>query len=184
MKTERTEENERNENTNPDKRPIGRPTKYKPEYAEEAYRQCLLGKTDKDLALHFGVAESTIHEWKNNFPEFSESVRAGKDKADGDVAYSLYRRAMGFTYEEVTFEKIDSKTALENDTNEDLQTEVYKKKVVTKLVVPDTGAAMNWLKNRQKELWRDNMEIDFNKLTDEQLDKIIERLTNKANGQL
>jgi hypothetical protein len=43
---------------------------------------------------------------------------------------------------------------------------------------------MNWLKNRQKELWRDNMEIDFNKLTDEQLDKIIERLTNKANGQL
>ncbi|SDY78195.1 hypothetical protein [Nitrosomonas sp. Nm33] len=42
------------------KKPTGRPTSYRPEYAEQAYKLCLLGATDKQLAEFFNVVESTI----------------------------------------------------------------------------------------------------------------------------
>jgi hypothetical protein len=158
----------------------GRPTKYKHEFAKRAYELCLLGVGDAQLAAAFEVAESTINEWKKKFPDFSESVSTGKLIADGQVAAALHKRALGFTYDEVTYEKISLKIdGVEDDS--DIKTEAYKKRIVTKMVVPDTGAAMNWLKNRQKELWRDNLEIDFNKLTDSQLDELINRITAKAN---
>ncbi len=49
-------------------------------------------------------------------------------------------------------------------------------------MIPDTGAITMWLKNRQKDLWRDkqNHEFGFEKLTDEQLDEIVNRIM-KAN---
>jgi transposase-like protein len=73
--------------------PAGRPTKYKPEYVEEAYRQSLLGKTDTELAQYFDISEATLYKWKNEYPEFSESIQNGKDKADGVVVKSLYDEA-------------------------------------------------------------------------------------------
>lgn len=159
----------------------GRPTKYRKEYNEQAYELCLLGLTDKQLAEHFEVNVDTIHEWKKAHPEFSDSLNRGKLLADGKVAAALYKRAIGFSYEELTFEKIDNKVTLEATTTGEIKTnDAYKKKIVTKMVVPDAGAAALWLKNRQRELWRDN-EFDFSKLTDEQIDSLFERLRAKAN---
>ncbi len=153
----------------------GRPTKYKPEYAEQAYELCLLGVTDAQLATYFEVNEDTIHEWKKVHPEFSESLRRGKLQADGKIAAALFKRALGFQYDETTWEKIELKAASQDD----IKIEAFKRKVVTKTVVPDTGAITLWLKNRQKELWRDN-ELDFDSLTDEQLDKLLDRIMVKA----
>lgn len=159
---------------------VGRPTKYKPDFIQQAYDLTLLGFTDKQLAEHFEVNEDTIHEWKKVHPEFSESVKRGKSLVDAKVAGALLKRALGFKYDEITFEKIDGKIVLNNTSTEQIkENEAYKKKVVTKLVVPDVGAQMNWLKNRQKELWREN-EIDFSKFTEEQLDYIIEGLKKKS----
>lgn len=139
----------------------GRPTKYKPEYAEQAYKLCLLGHTNEELATFFEVAPSTIDEWiaKNN--EFSGAVKKGKVIADGEAAEGLYKRAVGFTYDEVTFEKIDGKVNLELSTAGDIKTEdAYRKKVVTKMIAPDPGAALNWLKNRQPQKWREKIEVE------------------------
>lgn len=158
---------------------IGRPTKYKPEYDTVVYQLCLLGFTDAQLAEHFEINEDTLYEWKKKHPNFSDSLKSGKAIADGQVAMALHKRAVGFSYQETTFEKI-----VNDDTAKDtIETNLYRKKVITKTIAPDTGAAMNWLKNRQKDLWRDNYEIDFNKLSDSQLDTIIEKLTKQANNQ-
>ncbi|WP_300485812.1 hypothetical protein [Methylobacter sp.] len=46
------------------KHPGGRPTAYKPEYAEQAYNYSLLGATDKQLAEFFRVSVRTINAWK------------------------------------------------------------------------------------------------------------------------
>jgi hypothetical protein len=159
---------------------VGRPTKYRDAYCDQAKDLCLLGATDKMLADFFEVNEDTIHEWKKAHPEFYDSIKAGKMLADSKVAAALFKRATGFTYEETTFEKIVTDDAVDDN----IAVNLYKKKVVVKTLAPDTGAAMNWLKNRQKELWRDNIDIDFNKLSDEQLDRIIANLTNKANNNL
>lgn len=158
--------------------PKGRPTKYKPQYDEQAKQLCLLGFTDAQLAEHFEINEDTLYEWKKKHPNFSEALKSGKAVADGQVAMALHKRAVGFSYQEIIFEKVVS----DADSKEPIESNLYRKKVVNKTIAPDTGAAMSWLKNRQKELWRDNYEIDFNKLTDAQLDAIIEKLTKQANN--
>lgn len=83
----------------PNKRGPGKPTDYRPEYAEQAFKQCLAGATDKDLADFFGKAESTINEWKLKHPEFAERLRAGKEVAVGEVANSIYKAAIGYQRE-------------------------------------------------------------------------------------
>ncbi len=136
--------------------PEGRPTKYNPSYNEQAYKLCLLGCTDSELADFFEVNEDTIHEWKKVHPEFSESLIKGKKIADAEVANSFHKRAVGYTFEEVSYEKV----MVELVPGSDIKTEAYKKKVVVKEVVPDAGAALNWLKNRQGDKWRDKQEVD------------------------
>ncbi|MEI7564026.1 MAG: terminase, partial [bacterium] len=79
-------------------------SKYKPEYDDQAFKLCLLGSTDAELANFFDVQESTINLWKKDQPTFMESLKAGKQVADYEVVKSLYKRARGYKYEETTSE--------------------------------------------------------------------------------
>lgn len=124
---------------------MARPTNYRNEYAEQARKLCLLGYTDKQLADFFNVCEQTINTWKIKHPEFLESIKRGKELADINVVESLYKRAIGIEYEEV-----ELKTDGQNKS----------KRVVKKLIPPDTTAQIFWLKNRQPKSWRDKQEID------------------------
>ena len=82
------------------KRPRGRPTRYKAEYTEQAFKLCLLGATDANLADFFEVSEKTINTWKDVHPEFLQSLKAGKDEADANVGERLYQRALGYEHPE------------------------------------------------------------------------------------
>lgn len=124
---------------------VGRPSAYKPEYAELAFKFCLLGASDGRLAELFDVSEQTINAWKQQYPEFLESLKNGKDAADARVASSLYHRACGYSHPEVDIKVING---------EIVQTDLIKH------YPPDTGAAMAWLKNRQPKQWRDKQEVD------------------------
>lgn len=128
-----------------EKNSAGRPTKYKDEYAKQAYKLCLLGATDKDLAMFFEVVEDTINEWKNVHDEFSVSIKKGKVLADAVIAKALFHRAKGYSHPDVDIRVIDK---------EIVETEVIKH------YPPDTTAAIFWLKNRQPQSWRDKQEID------------------------
>lgn len=121
----------------------GRPTRYKPEYGDQAYRLCLLHKdtTDEDLAEFLTVAVSSIYEWKKKHPEFADAVRSGKVAADAEVANALRQRAMGYSHPE-------DKIFLHEG-----------EPVVVPTIrhyPPDTAAAFIWLKNRAG--WRDKHE--------------------------
>ena len=118
----------------------GRPTKYKPEYDQQAYKLCLLGHTDAELAVFFEVNEDTIHEWKKVHISFSESIKSGKEIADADVTMSLYKRAMGCSTPDVDIKVIDGKV---------VETPLIKH------YPPDPTSMIFWLKNRQKDKWRD-----------------------------
>lgn len=124
---------------------MGRPTKYKAEYAEQARKLCLLGSTDADLADFFEVPESTINNWKKAHPEFMESIKKGKAIADATVADRLYKRATGYEHQAVK---------IFNNGGE--------KMVVpyTERFAPDTTAAIFWLKNRQPASWRDRQHTE------------------------
>jgi hypothetical protein len=131
------------QDANNKKRKQGHPTDYKPEYDKQAYRFCLLGATDKDLADFFGVAESTINNWKIAHPSFLESIKSGKYEADMQIAESLHKRAKGYEIVE---------TVLTKDGPIDVE----------KHYPPDPTSMIFWLKNRQPKHWRDKQEVDQN----------------------
>jgi len=132
----------------------GRPTKYQPEFAEQAYKLCLLGATDSEMADFFEVCVATVQNWKNDFPEFLDAIRNGKIKADAEIAYKLYGRASGAEWEEEQAIKIKTGQFTE-------AVEIVK---VKRAAPPDTAALIIWLTNRQKALWRNTQSL-------QQLDK-------------
>jgi len=125
----------------------GRPTKYKEEYVDLAYKFCLLGADDKDLAKMFGVQESTINNWKKEHPEFMESIKRGKEIADATIAQKLYHRAKGYEHKDTQFATF--------------QGQITDQVEYIKHYPPDTTAAIFWLKNRQPKKWRDRQEHEI-----------------------
>ncbi len=81
-------------------------TGYRAEYEEQAYNYCLLGATNQTLAEFFGVSSTTLKKWMKKYPGFEESIRRGKDLADMQVARSLFRRAVGYSYEQIVSEYV------------------------------------------------------------------------------
>ena len=126
--------------------PGGRPTKYIDKYNHQAYKACLLGATDPDIAELLEVDLATINNWKIKHPKFFEAIKKGRVDADGDVARSLYNRAIGCVLPE---EHIV--------VDEDGKRTIMKTK---KHYPPDTAAAFIWLKNRKPKFWRDKVEVE------------------------
>ena len=137
----------------------GRPSKYKPEYDDLAYRYCLLGATDKQLAEFFDVTEQTVNNWKRSQPSFFESLKKGKHVADAIVAEALYKRATGFRWIEDQAFKV--KTISYNEQGRREEQEDIEVVQLEKAVPPDTAAAFIWLKNRRQDEWRDRRDIDI-----------------------
>jgi len=120
-------------------------------FAEHALELCvearelgLSGATDFEAAEHFGIHVSTLNKWKIRHPEFAAALRLGKDIADGMVEASLYHKARGYTYR--------SEKIFQHDG------QIIRAETVEH-VPPDTTSMIFWLKNRQKERWRDQQEL-------------------------
>jgi hypothetical protein len=64
----------------------GRTPSYTPDYCTIAYKFCLLGATNEDLAELFEVSRNTIGNWLTRYPEFKKAMQDGRDVADADVA--------------------------------------------------------------------------------------------------
>lgn len=133
------------------KKKTGRPSAYRPEYVKQAYHLALLGATDADMASALDVNPSTINRWKLDHPDFCASIKRGKEEADGMVAKSLYRRALGYSHPAVKIITV----ARGNNGGSDVEQVPY-----TERYAPDTTAAIFWLKNRRPDLWRDKHDVE------------------------
>lgn len=137
---------------------VGRPSKYKPEFTDQAYKLSLLGATDAELADFFEVNQDTIYEWQRNHPEFSESIRDGKTKADYCVAHKLYDKALGAEWTEEQAFKVKKKWY--NDDGKPEEEESVVTVPVKRVAPPDTQAISLWLRNRKADKWRDKVEAE------------------------
>lgn len=63
-----------------ERRPVGRPTKYKPEYCQMVVDHMAEGASLTSFAAEIDVARSTINEWIDANPDFSEAVKRAKAK--------------------------------------------------------------------------------------------------------
>lgn len=143
----------------------GRPTKYKSEYAEEARSMCERGATNADLAVHFGVALSTIWVWQTTHQEFFESCKLGKEVADERVKQSFFMRATGYDYHA---EKIMS----------------YEGQVIRagymEHVPPDTAAARFWLVNRCPDEFKEKQHLEHGGSEDNPIRILAEQISGNA----
>lgn len=125
----------------------GRPTKFRPEYIQQARKLALLGQTDAQMAGFFGIGEATLHRWKIEHEGFRESILAGKERADADIADSLYKTALG------------GSTVTEVREEPDNKGNIVRKRVIRELPA-DVRAQRYWLGNRHPRLWRDKVIIE------------------------
>ena len=136
---------------------VGRPTKW-----EDVKEKLFLienlakeGLTNADIAKKLGIAMSTFCEYQNKYSEFKEALKKGKEIIDYQVENALLKKALGYSYEEKTYEKEYNELIGE-------YTETLTKRVI-KEVAPDTTAQIFWLKNRKPELWADKHQIENTK---------------------
>lgn len=123
-----------------------------------------MGLTDEQIAKNMGVNKATLYDWIKKFPDISNSIKKGKAPIDFEVENALFKRAIGYEYEEVetTIEEIDGK-----------QRKRIKK--IKKVALPETSAMIFWLKNRKPEQWR-----KLNPVVEAKLNAETEKLLKEA----
>lgn len=128
------------------------------------------GLTNEQIAENLGIGKTTFYKMIKEHSELSEHLKKGKEVIDYEVENALLKRALGYKYEEKTYESIHNKEL-------DIYTERLTKRV-TKQVAPDTTALIFWLKNRKPKQWRDKVDIEgeSNKETLNKLDEVLKGL--------
>lgn len=156
---------DRAEGLKPEPARPGRPATYQPGFATQAEKLCRHGFTDQELADFFNVDVRTIYRWKNDYPEFCQSLKAGKEHLDERVERSLYHRAIGYTFESEKVFQFQG-AIVRTPTREHIP--------------PDTTAAIFWLKNRRSQEWRDvhkhehGRAGEFSNMGDAELERAIQ----------
>lgn len=116
----------------------GRPLSFTVEQLWQVENLAMLGATNVQLSLFFRVSESTINYWIRNSEDFTEARQRGGLAADMEVVKALYKRAIGFVFQEEKIFRVGRR---------------LKTKKVNTYIIPDVKAASLWLAARQREQW-------------------------------
>ncbi|EJG2229780.1 hypothetical protein BS007_RS17140 [Vibrio parahaemolyticus] len=117
--------------------------KFKPEYAKQVYKLCLLGARDVELADFFEVHRDTIFHWCKLYPEFAQARKKGKMQADAEVAHCLFQRATGMT---LTQQKVTHRGEVVD----------YQQELPA-----DVRAMEYWLKCRNRDAWNPKNQVEL-----------------------
>lgn len=121
---------------------MGRPTAWKDEFIGYAFKLALMGATNEKIADALGISVKTLETWTRTKPEFKGAIVKGRTEADAAVAHSLYKKAVGY------YKRTEKATAKGDVVS------------VKEFYPPDTASAIFWLKNRQRDQWRDRHDVD------------------------
>ena len=102
------------------------------------------GLTDEQISKNLDINIATFYRYKKDYCEFCEALKKGKEIVDYEVENALLKRALGYEYDEITYE-----------CGEEV-------KRVRKQVAPDTTAQIFWLKNRKPAQWREKQVVETN----------------------
>ena len=119
----------------------GRPNKYetnvKP-HLEDIKKWCL-DKTEKQIAGILGVGYSSWCDYKNKYPELSDSLKKGRNELVADLKSILIKKAKGFNYSE---KKIIKEGGV-----------IVREEEYQRASLPDVAALNLLLKNYDSENW-------------------------------
>lgn len=132
------------------------------------------GMTEQQIWEKLNVGTSTAERYKNDYWELREALKNGKEELIENLEDSLYKRAMGYEYEE-------TKTIIEKDDNgkDKVKLEITKKKLH-----PDTGALAFALKNLAPDRWKDRHDIEHAGRIDHEINQeLAERIEEDEDTQ-
>ena len=114
------------------------------------------GLTDEQIASNMGISRETLSQWKKKYSDISDTLKRGKAVVDIQVENALLKRALGYSYDEVTKERV---LDYDPSTGQVVGSHMEVTKTVKKEVQGDTTAQIFWLKNRRPEQWRDKRDV-------------------------
>lgn len=139
------------------------------------------GLTDEQIASNMGIGYSTLQTWKSKYQDIQDTLKRGKEVVDIQVENALLKRALGYSYDEVTRERV---LDYDQSTGQVVGSHMEITKTVKKEVQGDTTAQIFWLKNRRPKQWRDKRDVSvegeistnnpFKGLSTDELRKLIE----------
>ena len=139
------------------------------------------GLTDEQIASNMGIGYSTLQTWKSKYQDIQDTLKRGKEVVDIQVENALLKRALGYSYDEVTRERV---LDYDQSTGQVVGSHMEITKTVKKEAQGDTTAQIFWLKNRRPEQWRDKRDVSvegeistnnpFKGLSTDELRKLIE----------
>lgn len=121
------------------------PARYNKKMARKIYMLSTIGLTQAQMAVQLDMSVKTLESWIHKRPECKDAYQKGKLIHDTSVQETLLKRALGYSYEEVSVhEGVDS-----------IGRPYSRKSTVTKHVLPDPTCMIFWLKNRHRDQWND-----------------------------
>ena len=138
------------------------------------------GLTISDIAHNMGIAESTFYVWQNEYPEFKEAIKEGKDVVDIKVENATFKKCIGYV---VKLNKpIKTKESWYDENGKKHEKEEIKIVQEEQYIPPDTTAQIFWLKNRRPDRWRDRQIIDAHIKEDDNIKMMQEFLEMIKDG--
>lgn len=130
----------------------GRPNAYKERIEpriNEIIEWAKAGATNREIATALGVSYSTFLDHVSKHADLSDSLKEARLSGVPIVKLALYRRAVGFEYEEVKVSEVV------DDGVSKTTTEIIKKQAL-----PDVGACQVFLRNNTED-FRDKAKFDY-----------------------
>lgn len=124
------------------------------------------GMTEEQICRKLGVGVSTFNRYKDDFVELQEALKNSKAELIENLEDSLYRRAMGYSYEETKIEK-----------ESDGRVKVTK---TTKELPPDVGALIFALKNLAPGKWKNDDRFIIQRSEDDEKQADMHQITLEA----
>jgi len=147
---------------------MGRPPEYNekltPKLAGALAKQ---GLTNEEIARELGIAERTFYAWKAQYPDFSQEVQSGAESINDKVENAFLKRALGYDL------RLKKQVVVGGEL-EDAEYDVH--------IAPEPGAALNWLKNRRPDKWRDKQPESVNESGGLRI--TVEPITDMSNVEL
>ena len=119
--------------------------------------------SNEQIAQLLGICIATLYNYQRDYPEFLDALKVGKENPDIRIERSLFERAAGYV-------------APEEKLFYDSNTGTIASQTVLRHYPPDPTSMIFWLKNRQRDKWRDNPKDESQ--TPQDVSKSLEVIAN------
>ena len=110
---------------------------------------CRRGLTKEQISENLGISVQSFDNYMKRYEEFAAAVDKGREEIEIHIENALVKRALGYSWKEVTRERKQVK----NPETGEMEYKLVVTKSVTKHVVPDVGAQQYYLEHRAPKRW-------------------------------